>query len=248
MFTPAEWHARFQEQSVWTASARQYVLGKIGAGQAKNILEVGSGTGAVTEALHDLSPAKIYGIDIDPERASFACREDPASLFACADGLHLPFPQGAFDICICHFYLLWVSNPSAAVEEMRRVTRKGGWVTALAEPDYGGRVEYPAEMRALGDLQTHALRKQGANPEIGRRTADLFLQAKLKEVHSGVLGGEWQHPDPQRSGMEWQVLENDLAELVPPEQLARYRQVDERSRRNGERVQFVPTFYAWGKV
>ncbi len=48
---------------------------------------------------------------------------------------------------------------------MYRVTRSGGWVAALAEPDYGGLVTCPpsddsSEERELGDL--------GANTRLGR--------------------------------------------------------------------------------
>jgi SAM-dependent methyltransferase len=61
-----------------------------------------------------------------------------------ADRHTLPF-QPVFDVTFCHFLLLWVSNPEKVVAEMGRVTRPGGSVR-LAEPDYGGRIDYPESL------------------------------------------------------------------------------------------------------
>ena len=242
------WHARFEQQAAWTASVRRYLLELVDARQALRILEAGCGTGALTLDLHAHSPAQVYGIDIDLARLLYAQHSDPASRFACADGLRLPFTAASFDLSVCHYYLLWVADPLAALAEIARVTRPGGWVLALAEPDYGGRLEYPAELAELGILQTQSLLDQGADPEIGRRLPSIFLQAGLKEVRSGVLGGEWQHPAAHADSTEWDVLENDLRDILTPAQLLRYREIEIRARQTGQRLQFIPTFYAFGRV
>jgi SAM-dependent methyltransferase len=51
---------------------------------------------------------------------------------ACADGLRLPFEDASFDHCLCHFYLMWVSDPLTALREMARVTTPGGCVLVCA--------------------------------------------------------------------------------------------------------------------
>ncbi len=103
---------------------------------------------------------------------------------------------------------------------MARVTRRGRAVLALAEPDYGGRIDYPASLADLGRLQTEGLRQAGANPLIGRELASLFRQAGLVKIETGVLGGEWRYPIPDRDReSEWSTLRADLGGLVTPNRL-----------------------------
>jgi hypothetical protein len=130
---------------------------------------------------------------------------------------------------------------------MCRVARPGGWVLALAEPDYGGRVDYPVELATLGRWQAESLRQQGADSEMGRKLAGIFTRAGLKHVETGVMGGEWKHPDlPGEVNLEWAVLESDLAGKISLQDIQNMKQMDVAARQNGERVLFVPTFYAWG--
>ena len=100
---------------------------------------------------------------------------------------------------------------------MRRVTRPGGWVLAMAEPDYGGRIDYPEDLIYLGELQETALRRQGAETRLGRRLSALFHAAGLQEVETGVLGGQWRDaPSLEDLAREWEVLEVDLADKLTP--------------------------------
>ena len=85
------------------------------------------------------------------------------------DAHQLPLADGCFDVCLCHFLLLWVTDPIQVLQEMYRVTRSGGVVMALAEPDYGSRIDYPQELSLLGKWQMDSLEQQGADPFIGRK-------------------------------------------------------------------------------
>ncbi len=161
----------------------------------------------------------------------------------CADGLNLPFASGSFDACLCHFYLLWVKGTLAALVEMKRVTRPGGWLLALAEPDYSARVDEPQELKPLGELQTQALQCQGANPFVGGRLPDLFRWAGLTVVESGAL--ERGNPDPAQ---EWQVLSTDLQGTLTPVELERWRELDATAWQSGRRVLHVPVHYAIGRI
>jgi hypothetical protein len=119
---------------------------------------------------------------------------------------------------------------------------------ALAEPDYGGRVDAPQLMEAVGRLQSESLRRQGAEPNMGRRLAGMFHVAGLAEIETGVLGAQWQdRSSPQDRAAEWDVLESDLRGLISPAELERLRQVNESAWEDGSRVLFVPTFYAVGR-
>jgi len=196
------------------------------------------------------SHGNILGLDISTEHLSIAASNLPGIPLIQGDAHALPYSSALFDISICHFLLLWVTDPILVVSEMARVTKPGGSVLALAEPDYGGRIDYPVELGVLGDWQQVALRKQGADPLFGRRLRAVFQQAGLTFVEAGVLGGQWSGiPNPDDVEIEWKVMEDDIlnAQKADHSEVARLKRLDHTAWELGERVLFVPTFYAWGK-
>ena len=248
MLSIAEWHTRYTEQARWTKDVRRTVFDRICLKDCSHILEVGSGTGAVLADVSHYSSSPIYGVDIQLSFLKFSKEISPGSPLACSDGMRLPFPAGSFDMVYCHFFLLWANNQQEVLQEICRVTRSGGWILALAEPDYGGRIDYPESLSLLGKLQADSLNKQGADPCMGRKLAHKFSAAGLKDVHTGVLGGEWDFPqNPMDNGTEWPILENDLSGTLTEMEMFELRRLDASSRHNGSRILFVPTFYAWAK-
>jgi SAM-dependent methyltransferase len=178
----------------------------------------------------------------------FAQHNDPTAPLTAGDALCLPFSDSSFDIAACHFLLLWLAQPGMALAEMRRVTRKGGAVIAFAEPDYGGRIDYPEALEELGRLQTAGIRQQGADPELGRKLSGLFHAAGLQEVETGLLGGQWRGaPSQQEIDLEWGMLAADLKAALPVAQMEKLHEIETAAWRAGQRVLFVPTFYAIGK-
>ena len=247
--SPGEWHARFEQQAAWTEQVRGYLLGRMNLAAGERIVEVGCGTGAISGRLNRATAASIYGLDINLAFLRQAQRQDRETHFCAGDALRLPYASGTFAAVVCHFVLLWLPDPAAALREMARVAKRGGAVAAFAEPDYGGRIDYPPALAELGQMQAAALRRQGAEPEMGRRLAGLFHDAGLARVETGLLGGLWQAPPPaEQQESEWATLEADLEGEVPPERMAELRRVDAAAWQSGERVLFVPTFYAVGWV
>jgi len=243
-----EWHQRFIRQAAWTRTLRHYLFQRANLNQAKRILEIGCGTGAV---LSEVSPgsALLYGIDINRQHLDLCALNAPGSTLLQGDAFRLPFPPGSFDLIYSHFLFLWLPRPLEALIEMRRIARPGAMILCTAEPDYGGRIDYPQELVHLGIWQTEALRRQGANPNTGRLLSEIFNQAGLIDIQTGVMGGEWQEvisPDDFES--EWATLMRDLSELVEPDQLVAYKEIDRLAWDSGSRVLFVPTFFASGRV
>lgn len=249
-FSPETWHTRFLQQARWTRDLRQHLYQRLGLSQAGSVLEVGCGTGALLEELSYLVSGFVCGLDIEPSFAKMAMRNAPRARLVQGDAHALPFPSHTFDLALCHFLLLWVHDPLQVVREMRRVVRSGGAVLALAEPDYGGRIDHPPPLAALGEMQRQALQRQGADPFIGRRLGELFHQAGLNEIEVGLLGGQWSiPPSPQEWEMEWQVLQADLEHLPQfSGDLEGLKRLEAQAWRDGSRILFVPTFYAWGMV
>jgi len=246
-----DWHRRYLQQAGWTAPLRRFVFQHIGVRDGDHILEVGCGTGAVLSSLPELSGSveiNLFGLDIERESLRQAAANSRRAHLTQADAHRLPFPDDRFDILYCHFLLLWLNDPLAALIEMRRAARPGGFVVAFAEPDYGGRLDHPAELSELGRLQEQSLRRQGADARLGRRLKALFQQAGLIHLESGVLGAQWAgQPSPEEIQLEWQVLENDLKAILSKERLTRLRQIDWDAWQARERILYIPTFYAFGQ-
>jgi SAM-dependent methyltransferase len=259
--TPSDWHERFLQQAGWTAELRRHLFERAGLASARRVLEVGCGTGALLAALGECTQARVYGLDLNPEYLALAAGHASQSRLVRGDAHLLPYPDQAFDLVFCHFLLLWVADPARVVLEMKRVTRHGGAVLVFAEPDYGGRIDYPEELAALGEWQQAALRRQGADPRIGRRLANIFIKAGLADFQLGVLGGQWSEPLNQAAWeSEWTIIEADLEQLssdsgrLQPGNLRRavlehslesLKALDAAAWARRERVLFVPLFYAW---
>jgi len=242
-------HSRYLVQATWTASIREQLFDSLQIQGKHKLLEVGSGTGVVSAEISKRYSLASVGIDIEHSAVTFAQMNDAASSYLTGDGKDLPFQPAAFDVVVCHFLLLWVEDPEKILDEMVRVTKPGGWILALAEPDYGGRIDFPLELETIGQMQIQALLDQGANPYLGRTLRALFHSVQLTGIRTGLLGGEWQGSiDEDQLESEWETLAQDLSGLLPADEIERFRQIDHEAWEMGTRVLFVPTFYAAGRV
>jgi SAM-dependent methyltransferase len=242
-----EWHKRFVQQATWTNDLRTYLLRCAGIESAHRILEVGCGTGAILSTL--TTAAAIHGLDLDYTRLVEARLHVPQAVLTSGDALSLPYVPDVFDITFCHFLLLWVKDPLQALQEMKRVTRPGGSILALAEPDYNGRVDKPDVLAPLGRLQAQSLQRQGAATGLGKRLTGLFHQAGIPLIQTGTLQPEGKNsPTPEEWALEWAVLEADLAGTIPAGEFQRLKHLDQEAWERGERVLYVPTYFAWGQA
>ncbi len=244
-----DWHDRYQIQAQWTRALRTYFFELLKSHPQKKILDIGCGTGVLLPDLQSLSPADIYGADIDLEHLSLAKGTSPNSHLLGADVHHLPFKDESFDMVLCHYFLLWTGNPSAALKEMRRITVENGYVVAFAEPDYGGRIDYPPEFIKIRDYQITSLINAGADPRMGRTLKALFSAGGFSEIVCGVYEGSWENaPSQLEIDSEWRMLEEDLSGLVSRAEISVLKKQEASARQKGSRLIYVPTFYCWGKV
>lgn len=240
-------HRRYSQQAAWTAPAQRRLLASAGLPNARRVLEVGCGTGAVLRNVTPPPGATLFGIDIDRPALMLAAENTPNAYLSTADAHKLPFETGSFDIAFCHFVLLWLADPAAALAETRRVVRPGGAVLAIAEPDYSQRVDEPSELVALGAAQRKALLARGANPDLGSQLATLFSDVGLRLEDAGQL------ETPVTMGqteveLEQEVLHADLADFMVPADLDRLLDMDKHAWQAGTRVLQVPTYYALARV
>lgn len=246
--TAAEWHHRFMQQTAWTNNLRNYLFNRISLKSNPRILEVGCGTCAVLSQIHNENYRK-FGIDIDIEFLKFGLTNFSYLHLVHGNGLSLPFPSQIFDLVFCHYLLLWVDNPIRILQEIARVGKPGSKVIILAEPDYGGRIDYPPPLQQLGKAQIEGLQRQGADPFIGRKIRELTISARMTILEHGVLNSQSEMGiDQEFIDSEWQMLENDLSNQLSNNDIQHFKQIDLEAWKHGIRVLFVPIFYLLAEI
>lgn len=245
--TAEEWDGQFARQAGWTRGTRAYLYRRADLLRARRVLDLGSGTGTVTEELAARTQGQVIGVDLDPGMVAYAQKREGRAEYRLGDAHDLAFRDGWFDVVACHFVLMWCHHPLRAAREMVRVTRPGGAVLVCAEPDYGGRIDHPD--LPLGRWQSDALRRDGADPCVGRKLRGVFALPGVRRMDVGVIPGLWD-PATLRSEFdaEWMLWERSLADFVPPDELAQVKAADQAAIEAGERLAFVPIFYALVRV
>ena len=241
-----DWHRRYLQQAQWTLDLRSYLFKQVGLNETNRVLEVGCGTGAILSEVP--AHASLHGLDIDREAIGQCHVHVPSGSLVQGNARQLPYADKTFDIVYCHFLLLWVNDPLQALLEMKRVAKTGAHILAFAEPDYTQRVDQPLELVPLGRWQAESLRRQGADPGLGARLADLFFRAGIELLETGTIQGAETDPSHTDWETEWAVIEADLAGLIPPDEVQKMKSLDQVARARGERVLHVPTYFAWGRV
>nr|WP_155885111.1 methyltransferase domain-containing protein [Actinomadura flavalba] len=154
-----------------------------------SVLDVGCGPGTITvEIGARVGDGRVVGVDsaagVVGEAVRLAAERGAGNVaFEVADVGALPFPDGAFDVVHAHQVLQHVSDPVAALREMRRVARRGG-IVAVRDADYGGMIWHPRppEMEPWRDLYTAVAREAGGEPDAGRRLVSWARQAGFTDV------------------------------------------------------------------
>lgn len=240
-------HQRYQEQAGWTSSIRSYLLSQLTFPDSPRILSVGCGTGVIIKDIQQTIPSsQCFGIDIDGDVLKLARSYAGQADYAQSDAFRLPFSDNFFDLIFCHFFLLWAKPLEGILQEIVRVLKPSAPFLAFAEPDYGGRIDFPIELAQLGEWQERSLQQQGAHTRIGRELASQFSLAGFTGITTGVLGGEWKTSGS--TNQEMLTLKRDLSSLnkMNSGEVKRLLKIEEAARKRGTRTLFIPTFYAVG--
>lgn len=105
----------------------------------RSVLDVGSGTGALTSAIIETTPSvRVTGVERSDAFARYAATRVSTrrAAFVVADAQALPFPAASFEMSLSLLVFNFIPDPDRALSEVIRVTRSGGRVAA-AVWDYG---------------------------------------------------------------------------------------------------------------
>lgn len=127
----------------WSRLVAPQFLAWLDASPGLDWLDVGCGTGALTEAIaENCSPGRLTGVDPSTGFLDYARKRLPetSAELQQGDAQNLPFGAVEFDRVVSGLVLNFVPDKAHAAAELARVTRPGGMV-ALYVWDYAGRME-----------------------------------------------------------------------------------------------------------
>lgn len=151
--------------------ATRQLLALCHADDAREVLDVGCGTGVAPAYIAHTHDCHVVGVDLSPKMIEWARRreheegvEDRVELRV-ADILDLPFEDGRFDVVMSESVLAFVDDKPRAIRELIRVTKPGGyvglnegvWTDEIPEPvadlerDLGAQVLTAQDWQAVWD-------------------------------------------------------------------------------------------------
>lgn len=202
----------------------------------QTLLDVGCGPGTITVDLaRRLAPGTVVGLDSVPEIVAAAdglrvgahlhnCRFEVGDVYA------LDHPDGAFDVVHAHQVLQHLTDPVAALAEMRRVTRPGGLVAAR-DADYAAMTWWPASpmLDRWQELYHQITVTNRCEADAGRRLLGWAQAAGFEDIEA--TSSSWTFADPasrQWWGQLWadRVLSSSYAEQALEHELSTQEELD----------------------
>ena len=127
----------------WSRLVAQQFLAWLTVPKESRWVDVGCGTGALSQTILDLaSPVSVKGVDLSEAFVQFARDHirDKRAEFTVGNAMSLPGEDESCDAAVSGLVLHFVPQPEKAAGEMARVTRAGGTVAAYLW-DYAGKMQ-----------------------------------------------------------------------------------------------------------
>ena len=243
----ARFHAHYGLQAEWLSSSRSYLYRKISLARHEHILDLGCGSGVIAEEIRGICGRPVLGVDRDPAMVAFAEKEYPLNRFLAADENELLHQGLSFDLIILSFVLMWQAKPASFLKKIRKLLEKNGTLLILAEPDYGGRIDFPAELDFLKGIFTSHILAQKGDPFIGRKLNSLLSGSGWRSEVG--LASHLHFPadfDPEAWRNEWRFWQ-ELSGL-PGLTVEKILRLEKKAARLRQRLVLFPVFYAIARL
>ena len=141
-----DWASLFEPLSkpIWVA-----MLDATAVGRGTRFLDLGCGGGGATILAFERG-AHVSGLDAAANLIAIAQKRMPSGDFRVGDLEALPYEDGCFDVTFASMSIMFATNPSAALREMKRVTTMGGHV-AIGIWGQPADCEYRHILKAVAD-------------------------------------------------------------------------------------------------
>ncbi|HSE43195.1 MAG TPA: class I SAM-dependent methyltransferase [Acidobacteriota bacterium] len=159
-------HELLKLQAEWLSEARSRILRLAEIGRRRRVLDLGCGSGAILQELQQRCNGSVVALDRQLE----ALRNLKNAVNG--DAIHLPFKNQSFDLIFTQNVFLWIPQFQNVIQEIYRLLKPGGVFVGI-EPDYGGMIEFPAEIESQF-LWINGLLRAGADPFMGRKLSAVF--------------------------------------------------------------------------
>lgn len=183
-----------------------------------SVLDVGCGPGTITADLgRRVAPGSVFGIDRSADVVAHAAglADLPVNVsFATGDVYSLAADDDTYDVVHAHQVLQHLSDPVAALREMRRVCRPSGTVAAR-DGDYAAFAWAPEDERLSQwlDVYRAVARANRGEPDAGRHLKRWAREAGFSRVTASASVWCFSEPDERAwwGGM-WaaRVVSSDL--------------------------------------
>lgn len=160
---------------MWETEESRTALADLDLDNRERILDVGCGTGELTEVLvAETSEAVVLGCDADLDLLR-ATHERVGCGVMTGDAIRLPVADEAVDLVACQALLVNLPDPSVALKEFARISSD---IVAVIEPDNAG-VTVESTVEEEADLE-----RRGRNAFIRGVDTDIALSERLRDLFS----------------------------------------------------------------
>jgi ubiquinone/menaquinone biosynthesis C-methylase UbiE len=166
-----------------------------GIATGMRVLDVGCGTGALTEELLGrVGPGGVSAVDPSSSFVSAMRARYPGLDVREAPAERLPFGDGVFDAALAQLVVHFMADPVAGLAEMRRVTRPGGAVAACVWDYAGDRGPLGVFWDVAREVRPDVRDESALAGTRDGHLVELLAAAGLRQVTQAVLSATIEHP------------------------------------------------------